>query len=155
MYHFRRDSNILGLLTKMQDKHGLPCDFTIAATEKSTRRCWVFVFDRDENSAIELVERTKRGNIAHKVKVRMVADRLDKTEGYLEGKLGIKFSKDLLTLTGLANAIRISRKLGHGYNGEIPWFLKDIKEMVDREDMDQRVYDEAWDLHKVREVMNT
>lgn len=138
------------LLNLIRAKHGLPCNFTIAASQRSQRRWEVFVFDCDEPTAVDLVEsKAKRGNVARKVKVKMVLDRLMKTHSWVTGFSDRPaVSRSLLTEYGLQEAIA-----KYGDHGRIPWWLNEIKNVVDREDFDESIYDEAWELFKVQQVM--
>jgi hypothetical protein len=146
---------VIDLLKVVAKKHGLPCDFTIAVAEKSTRRCWVFVFDLPELEAIELVKKKAvRGKVPRKVRVRMVADRLENAEHMIESRKDMEFSRALLTKEGFKKAVRAhKRSAGYAYGDEIPWFLLAIHDMMIRDDMDDSIFDDAWDLIKVRKVM--
>jgi hypothetical protein len=149
---FKHEGAALHLLVAMADKHGLPCDFTVASTVKSTRRAWVFVFDCDEPTAIARAQAVKRGSVAPKVKVRMVADRLIKAAGYVEGQHDRpNLTREMLTPKGFeAYLDKCNRRR---FNNDVPWWIADVKKMVDREDFDESVYDEAWQLFKVQQVM--
>jgi hypothetical protein len=138
------------LLNLIRAKHGLPCNFTIAASQRSQRRWEVFVFDCDEPTAVDLVEsKVKRGNLGRKVKVKMVLDRLMKTHRWVTGFSDRPaVSRDLLTEEGLQKAAE-----GYNGNGQLPWYLREIKNVLDREDFDESIYDEAWELFKVQQVM--
>lgn len=151
-WYANNNADVIDLLALLSRERKLTGDFTVAVAEKSTRRCWVFVFDHDESSAIELVEtKAVRGKVPHKIRVRMVADRLEKAEGHLINKKGVTFSRELLTKEGFKKALKACQT----YRDDIPWFLQGVHEMMARDDMDKSVYDEAWDLVKVRKVMDT
>lgn len=151
-----KSSDSLGALLKLiEKKHGLPCHFTIGASQRSTRRWEVFIFDLPELEAIELVEKkAKRGTVARKTKVKMVLDRLVKTHKWNDGHKGRpSLTREILTEDGFEKALGECRKeLGY-HDDQTPWFFSNIKEILDREDFDQSIYDEAWELFKVQQVM--
>jgi hypothetical protein len=150
---WKEDDHITRLLTLIDKKYGFSCSFTVAAVQRSQRRFEVFVFDHDEKVAIELVwEKCKRGKVARKVLVKMVVLRLEKTEGFLRSQ-PISLTRELLTIKGFIKAAGFIRSQTRISEDTIPWCLGEIAEVLYREDMDQSIFDEAWDLWKVKGIM--
>jgi hypothetical protein len=142
---------LANLMAAMSGEGLLTRPLTYGTAEKSTRRSWVFLFDGDESSAIEFAEtQIVRGKVPHKILVRMVVSRLEKTH---DRALEVPFSRRLLTPEGFQEAVTASQKKNRYLRDQVPWMLKDIEYLLKRDEMNQAIFDEAWELWKVKQVM--
>ena len=124
------------LLVKVHESYGLPVNFTTAAVQKSARRWWVFVFDCSEQEAIDKIHNEcKRGKVPHKVKVRMVIDRLDKAQACIADSGSAytypPMTRKILTKDGFLEYLTgLERTNTYFGRNRIPWFLAGINEVL-------------------------
>jgi len=149
VFSYSNLGSIQNLLSAISDVGGISRPFTFGITKKSPNRCWLFLFDMDENSAVKFAkDRIVRRKVPHKVRTRMVLGRIEKASKYLT------VTRELLTYAGLTKAKTAAMTVQYGRAKMLFW-LKRIEHLLERDDMDQALFDEAWDLWRVQQVMAT
>lgn len=150
----KEDADIVfQMVGKMNRADGISRSFTFGTVPKTVRRDWVFLFDYDEPTALEFIEtKIVRGKVPRSMLIKMVLGRLDKVN-YREQ---VTVTRELLTPEGFQKAVAAHRMRlpNHYREGEVPWFLNEIEYLLSRDEMNQEIFDEAWDLWKVRGVMD-
>ncbi len=158
---------VFQMMGKINYAGGISSPLTFGTTEKSNTRDWVFLFNCDEASAINLIKReVTRNKVPHKVLVRMVKSRIDKTKNRIDAieynwqAQRIPHCRELYTQGGFDKALRVLTSHISPTNTHLaPHVIREVEYLLNRDDMTDEVIDAGWDLWKdlrdVREVMDS